>query len=104
MSYRLIVSTCPDTATAGRIAKVLLEQRLAACVNIIPGLTSVYRWQGKIESAQEYLLLIKTATEQYPAVEACIVENHPYELPEVIAIAIDQGLPVYLQWIDSCLT
>jgi periplasmic divalent cation tolerance protein len=104
MSYRLILNTCPDRATAEMLARLLLEKRLAACVNIVPGLTSIYRWQGQIETAQECLLLIKTAQEHYPAVEFCIREHHPYELPEIIALSIDQGLPDYLHWIRSCLT
>lgn len=104
MSHCVILNTCPDAATAEQIARLLLERRLAACVNILPGLTSVYRWQGEVESAQECLLLIKTGAEHYAAIEACIRSHHPYELPEIIAFSIDQGLPAYLQWIDSCLT
>ncbi|MGR8932783.1 MAG: divalent-cation tolerance protein CutA [Gammaproteobacteria bacterium] len=104
MPYRLIVNTCPDDATAERIARLLVERKLAACVNIVPGLTSVYRWQGNIETAGECLLLIKTEAELYSAVEACIRSHHPYELPEIIALSIEQSLPEYLQWIDSCLT
>lgn len=104
MSYQVIITTCPDTVTAEQIARLLLEQKLAACVNIMPGLKSVYRWQGEIETAQECLLLIKSSGDYYAAVEACIRAHHPYELPEIIALAIDRGLPDYLQWIDSCLT
>jgi periplasmic divalent cation tolerance protein len=104
MSYQLILCTCPDPATAEMLARLLLEQRLTACVNVVPGLTSIYRWQGQIETARECLLLIKTAEERYAAVESCIRARHPYELPEIIALPIDRGLPDYLHWIDSCLT
>lgn len=104
MSYRLILNTCPDQPVAQKLARLLLEQNLAACVNIVPGLTSVYRWQGQIESASECLLLIKTSADRYSAVEACLRLHHPYELPEIIAVPIDQGLTDYLHWIDSCLT
>lgn len=103
-AVQIILCTCPDHQTAETIARLLVERNLAACVNILPGLTSYYRWQGQIESAQELLLLIKTNSGRYPAVETAILENHPYELPEIIAIPVDQGLPDYLHWIDSCLS
>jgi len=73
-------------------------------VNIVPGITSVYRWQANIETAQEHLLLIKSQAEQYQAIETQIKQIHPYELPEIIAVPIDRGLPEYLQWIDTCLS
>ncbi|PKM13512.1 MAG: divalent-cation tolerance protein CutA [Gammaproteobacteria bacterium HGW-Gammaproteobacteria-3] len=101
--HQIILCTCPDQATAQRVAETLVTAKLAACVNIVPGLTSVYRWQGRIESAQEHLLLIKTRQDRYPALEASIRQNHPYELPEIIAVSVEQGLPEYLHWIDKCL-
>ncbi len=73
-------------------------------MNIVPGITSVYRWQANIETAQEHLLLIKSQAEQYQAIETQIKQIHPYELPEIIAVPIDRGLPEYLQWIDTCLS
>ncbi len=100
-SHLLILCTCPDQATAQNIADQLVDQALAACVNILPGLTSVYQWQGKREIAQEHLLLIKTTDTAYPALEQAITELHPYELPEVIAVPIAQGLNGYLQWIEQ---
>lgn len=90
--------------TGNDIASMLIKNKLAACINIIPGITSVYEWQGKIETNQEHLLIIKSRQCQYTPIESAIIELHPYELPEIIAVPIDQGLPEYLQWIDSCLS
>ena len=101
MPHLLIMCTCPDQDTAQNIADMLVDRALAACVNILPGLTSVYQWQGKRENAQEHLLLIKTTDEAYQALEQAITELHPYELPEVIAVPITQGLGGYLQWIEQ---
>lgn len=103
-SAQLIFCTCPDQATAEKIAHVLVETNLAACVNCLPGTTSIFQWQGQIESVQEHLLLIKSHRSRYQALEAAIVANHPYEVPEIIAISIDQGSPAYLRWIDSCVS
>jgi periplasmic divalent cation tolerance protein len=94
--HHLILCTCPS-------ARHLVEAHLAACVNILPGLRSVYLWQGEIEAAQEQLLLIKSAQSQYAAIESAIKTLHPYQLPEIIALPIQQGSAEYLQWIDSCL-
>jgi periplasmic divalent cation tolerance protein len=101
--YRIVLSTCPDGDSARRIANILVEGRLAACVNILPGLRSVFRWEGKVESADETLLLIKTRQEQYAPLEAVLREHHPYELPEVLSVSIDSGLPAYLTWLDASL-
>ena len=100
--YQIILCTCPDKDTAEKIARLLVNSKLAACVNILPGLTSIYLWQEQIESAQENLLLIKANKTVYQAIETTIKEHHPYELPEIIAVAIESGLPEYLHWIDSC--
>ena len=94
--------TCPDTATAQAIADVLVGERLAACVNVLPGLRSVYRWQGAIERADEALLLIKTVRGQLPALQARVVALHPYELPELVAVEVAGGLAAYLDWIAEC--
>ena len=102
--HQIILCTCPDYPAAEKIAGALIRDRLAACVNILPGITSIYRWRNKIETAQEHLLLIKTARAQYPAIESAIQLLHPYELPEIIAVSVEKGLPQYLQWIDSCLS
>jgi periplasmic divalent cation tolerance protein len=94
----LCLSTCPDTDTAQRIADALVEERLAACVNLLPGVRSTYRWQGQVERAEEVLLLAKTTRERLPDLQARLVALHPYELPELIAVEA-AGLPAYLQWI-----
>lgn len=100
-AYQLIFCTCPEQETAKKLAALLVEKRQAACANIVPGLTSVYRWQGKIETDSECLLLIKSRADHYPAVEQIIREQHPYELPEIIAVPIGNGLNGYLRWIDK---
>jgi periplasmic divalent cation tolerance protein len=102
--YQIIFCTCPDQKTAKEIADQLIINHLAACVNIAPGITSVYQWQGKIESTQEQLLFIKSHSNQYQAIETKIKQIHPYELPEIIAVPIERGLPEYLQWINTCLS
>ena len=101
--YRLILCTCPDNQVAEQLATTLVEQRLAACINVVPGLTSIYRWQGKLEKGTEALLLIKTTRELYSAVENAIRQRHPYELPEIIAVTVDEGSPDYLRWITTSL-
>ena len=101
-SYQIVFCTCPDKDTAETIATLLVEKQLAACVNIMPNITSVYRWQGQIERAEELLLIIKAQTDVYPLLEAKIKQYHPYEVPEIIAVPIERGLPDYLHWIDSC--
>jgi len=101
MGTILVISTLPDRDAAEKMAYFLIEQQLAACVNILPGVTSVYRWQGKVESANETILLIKTTMARYPALEAAIKAQHPYELPEIVAVPINAGLPVYLAWVAT---
>ncbi|MCD2450681.1 divalent-cation tolerance protein CutA [Methylicorpusculum oleiharenae] len=103
-NYQIIFCTCPDQQTATKLAHLLINQNLAACVNLLPGLTSVYRWQDKIETANEHLLLIKTRADFYSRIAKLIKCHHPYELPEIIAVTVDNGAPDYLQWIDQCLT
>ena len=95
----LVLTTVPDAATAERIAQVLVEARLAACVNVLPGVQSIYRWQGSVTRSAELQLLIKTTSERYAAVEEAIRMHHPYDVPEVIAIAIDQASSPYLRWL-----
>ncbi|OAI06921.1 divalent-cation tolerance protein CutA [Methylomonas methanica] len=101
--YQLILCTCPDVEVADKLAGTLITQKLAACVNILPGVRSVYEWQGEIETAQEHLLLIKSHQDRYAAIEATLKSLHPYQLPEIIAVAIESGSLDYLKWIDSCL-
>ncbi|RDZ26216.1 divalent-cation tolerance protein CutA [Lysobacter silvisoli] len=96
---RLVFSTCPDPASADAIAQALVGERLAACVSRWPGLRSSYRWQGAVESADEVQLLIKTTADRLDALLARLVELHPYELPEAIAVEAHGGLPRYLDWV-----
>ena len=98
----LILTTAPDQETARLLAKSLVEQRLAACVNILPQATSIYEWKGKVELSDESLLLIKSTRQNYPAVEEALRERHPYELPEIIAVPVEQGLQGYLDWVERC--
>lgn len=97
----LCLVTAPDRPVAARIARTLVDERLAACVNILPGLTSVYRWQGAVETGEEVLLLAKTMPRQLDALTARVAELHPFDVPEVIALDIRGGLPAYLQWIAA---
>jgi periplasmic divalent cation tolerance protein len=96
-----VLTNVPDVETAQRIARELVSQGLAACVNILPGVQSVYRWQGSVEEAHEIPLLIKTSAARYPALEAALKALHPYEIPEIIALPITAGLPAYLAWVAS---
>ena len=101
--YLMVYSTCPDEAVAEHIAEALVSQQLAACVNIIPKIRSIYRWQGNIERDWEVLLLIKTCKAQFQALKTRIIELHPYELPEIVAVSVETGHPDYLRWIDRSL-
>lgn len=101
--YRIVLCTCPDSESASRLAQGLVENRLAACVNQLPGLTSVYPWQGKIETAGEVLLIIKTRADRFLDLQAYIQANHPYELPEIVAVCVEQGSKAYLDWISAWL-
>lgn len=95
----LVLTNLPDRASAQRLAQTMIENRTAACINILAECSSVYRWQGKIETASEVPLLIKTARAAYPRLEAAIRAHHPYELPEIIAVPVSAGFPGYLQWV-----
>jgi len=97
--YYVILNTCPDLETAEAIANTLVDEELAACVNIVPGVRSVYLWEGQRTTSQEHLLLIKAMASDYEAIEETILELHPYELPEIIAVSISAGLPEYLDWL-----
>jgi periplasmic divalent cation tolerance protein len=97
----LVLTNLPDLPTAETLARQLVEARLAACVNILSPCRSVYRWRGAVETADEVPLLIKTSSERYDALAAAIRRQHPYELPEVIALPIIDGLPDYLAWVVS---
>jgi periplasmic divalent cation tolerance protein len=100
--YRLVLCTCPDQETAASIAERLVTDRLAACANLVPGLTSIYRWQGQIQRDSEVLLLIKTRAACLDNLSATLRGLHPYELPEIIALPVTDGLPAYLTWVTAC--
>jgi len=95
----LVLTNLPDRKAALALANALIEEKLAACVNVLSECTSVYRWKGAVENAAEIPLLIKTAATRYAALEAAIRRLHPYELPEIIAVPLARGLPEYLLWV-----
>ena len=101
MSTLLVLTNLPERAAAERLADMLIEKRLAACVNILAPCRSVYRWKGAVQHDEEHPMLIKTTAERYPAMEKALREGHPYELPEIIAVPISQGLPDYLAWVAA---
>ncbi len=100
--YLIVLTTLPDEATAGQLARRLVEKKLAACVNIQGRMTSIYPWEGKIEQGTEHQLVIKTTARRYAELEACIKNNHPYRLPEILALPVGRGAADYLDWIEKC--
>jgi periplasmic divalent cation tolerance protein len=103
MNGLLVFCNAPSQDVADTLATALLEERLAACVNILAPCRSVYRWQGRVESTVEIPLLIKTSAQVYPALQARIAALHPYQVPEIVACEISQGLPAYLTWVQQAL-
>lgn len=101
MRTRLVLTTCSDEATAGTIARDLVERRLAACVTRFAPATSLYRWEGKLEEAAEVQLLIKTTESRMPELMAALDALHPYDEPEILALAVAGGSPGYLAWIEA---
>lgn len=97
----VVLTNMPDRAAALELAEMLVERRLAACVNVLGQADSVYRWQGKIERAREVPVLIKTRSSLYPELQAAIAAAHPYELPEIIAVPVVLGLTAYLDWVSA---
>jgi len=97
----VVLTNLPDLAAARKLAQLLVEQRLAACVNVLAPCSSVYRWQGRIETATEVPVLIKTVASRYSRVEAAIRANHPYELPEIVSVPVVAGLGEYLGWVAA---
>jgi periplasmic divalent cation tolerance protein len=101
--FQIIISTCADREQAERIAQRLLELHLAGCVNILPGVQSIYRWQGRIESAAEVLMLIKTSTPLIDEVQSTIAGLHSYEVPEFLVLSVSGGSEAYLAWLGGSL-
>ena len=97
----LVFTNLPDRDAAIKLAQGLVAKRLAACVNVLGGCTSVYRWKGEVETADEVPVLVKTRASRYDELEAAIRELHPYELPEIVAVPIVRGLPEYLEWVTE---
>ena len=96
---QVVLATAPSVEIAKAIARTLVEERLVACVNIVSGVTSVYRWQGKLEESAEVLLVMKTVTERLPVLVSRVTELHPYKVPEVVALPVDAALPAYAEWV-----
>jgi len=103
MEQLVVYCTCPDWETAERIANTLVAEQLAACVNIVPGVTSIYRWQEQLQQDAEWLLMIKTNAGIYGTLEARIDALHPYDVAEIIALPIVRGSPEYRAWLDASI-
>jgi periplasmic divalent cation tolerance protein len=101
---RIALTTASSEEEAHKIARALLDRRLAACVNVIPQITSIYRWQGRVEEAREWFLIVKTTAEAFAQVRGVIAELHSYELPECVCLTIEDGSPDYLQWIAESIS
>lgn len=101
MNTLLVLTNLPNRAAAEQLADSLIEQRVAACINILAPCLSVFRWKNDVQHDEEHPMLIKTTAERYPALEAAIRAGHPYELPEIIAVPIERGLLAYLDWIAA---
>ena len=101
MASLLVLTNLPDRAAAEKLADELVGKRVAACINILAPCRSVYRWQGAVQHDEEHPMLIKTTRERYPALEQALRAGHPYELPEIIALPVEHGLPAYLEWVAA---
>ena len=104
MTFKLVLTTSPDLPTAHTLAEGLIENKLAACVNILPAIVSIYKWQGKLEQSQECQLIIKTAERKMPEIHSFIKQHHPYDVPELLALDINQGGDEYLNWLNAELS
>lgn len=98
---RTIFMTAPDSATAELLARALVEERLAACVNVVPGVVSLYRWEGELHRDAENLMIAKTTAERVERLRARVVELHPYDVPEVLVLTVDEGHPPYMDWVRA---
>lgn len=101
MALLMVYCTFPDPETAQRVARALVEERLAACVNVLPGVQSVYRWEGKVDTAAETLAVMKTTGEAYDRLETRIRELHPYEVPEIVAVPAEKAEAAYAKWVGE---
>ena len=101
MNTLLVITNLPERAAAEKLADALVAKRLAACINILAPCRSVYRWHGAVQHDEEHPVLIKTTRAAYAELEAQIRAHHPYELPEIIAVPIERGLPAYLDWVAA---
>uniref|UniRef100_A0AC34PY65 Divalent-cation tolerance protein CutA n=1 Tax=Panagrolaimus sp. JU765 TaxID=591449 RepID=A0AC34PY65_9BILA len=99
--FSVVYVTVPNQEVANKIAKSVVEKKHAACVNIVPGIKSIYQWKGKIEEDNELLLIIKTKTSELERLKADVLKNHPYEVPEFISLPIESGSEPYLKWINE---
>jgi len=102
VDYVIIYVTAPDEETAVTIGRALVEEKLAACANIVPRIRSLYRWKGAVEDEREVLMILKTRTELFDRVEQRVRSMHPYEVPEIVAIPLTHGSPPYLDWLSDC--
>lgn len=100
--HLLVLNRCPGSITAKKIANAVVAEKLAACVQVFPGVQSYFNWLGKVDTSEEHVLMISTTSARYAELESRIKQLHPYELPEIIAVPISTGLPGYLTWIDNC--
>lgn len=100
-SVLMVFCTFPDEETARRIGTALVEERLAACVNLNPGITSIYQWEGKLETSTEVLAIFKTTREGYPELEKQLQALHPYDVPEILAVPVERGAESYLRWVGE---
>ena len=101
--FAVVLVTVPDMETGRRLARTVLEARVAACVNLVPGMESHYWWQGKLDQSAEVLLLIKTTSDKIGHLERIVLANHPYDTPELIVLPITQGTKQYLDWIEASI-
>lgn len=100
----IVLTTWPDAEKARAAGRTLVEEKLAACANLVPGVESIYRWEGKVETASEVLMILKTTIDRYQALERRVRVLHSYEVPEIVCLRVSDGLPAYLLWVEqSCI-
>ena len=104
MSPLVVLVTAPSADAALSLGRALVDERLAACVSVLHGITSIFAWEGKREEAAEALLVIKTESRRYAALEQRVLELHPYSVPEVLALTVEAGSPAYVQWVRDSVT